>query len=398
MRTLICSLLLVICANAAYGFEGVPVLLWGSKSSGKVYYPPAINSIASESILSENIVKSQYTVVFVGDKLSPEALNECGEKKCFPYLENVEQKSYFANVENPIGLLATAGNGEKIEWVTAGAELLPEAGKITFVTLTPGDFHAQDAEIEKVVKQLEGKSNSQTTVFVYTAQHNDVAQDTMVGRRIKRETAPKQDEVEQEPLIFFRDNETYIISYTTIGYLPGNTESATIIDLNYTSVAINKTEEGFVLDLLGEGAQPKLSFHVKSGEGRWWVDQLFYGTDEYYLNTYIGTHVGFSYACTPTSRFLSKEPAVEPNKFHEIQITRLQLEFRFTTDNTEPFVGYSEAWDCVGFISPGILGGLFVVILLLVILAAGLSWIMEIRTMDRFDDPKGKTITINVNE
>uniref|UniRef100_A0A6B2EJ43 Putative vacuolar h+-atpase v0 sector accessory subunit s1 n=1 Tax=Phlebotomus kandelakii TaxID=1109342 RepID=A0A6B2EJ43_9DIPT len=393
MKTLVKCLLLVFCANVAVGFEGVPLLLWGS-TQGNTLSPPAINSLASGNILTENIASTQYTVVFVGDKLSPEALNECGAKNCFPYLENVQQKTYFANVENPIGLLATVGDRRKTEWVNAGHKLTPQAGKITFVTLTPGDFTTQDAEIAQAVKELEA-ADSKDVVFVYTAQHNDVAEDSITAHRIKRETTNKQDEqLPDEPFTYFRDNETYIISYSSIAYLAA--EATTPVELNFTSATTTRFNDTILtLDLVGAG--PKLTFQIAGEHGRWWVDKLIYDEKEYYLNTFIGTHMGFSFACTPTSVFLSKEE-VPTNPFNKLQITRLQLEPRFSTDATEPFTGYSEPWDCVGFISPGIMGGLFVTILLLVILSAGLSWIMEIRTMDRFDDIKGKTITINVNE
>lgn len=54
--------------------------------------------------------------------------------------------------------------------------------------------------------------------------------------------------------------------------------------------------------------------------------------------------------------------------------------------------------DCVGYFSPAIWGALFVVIIMLFVLSYGFTMIMDIRTMDRFDDPKGKTITINTQE
>uniref|UniRef100_A0A1L8DF48 Putative vacuolar h+-atpase v0 sector accessory subunit s1 n=1 Tax=Nyssomyia neivai TaxID=330878 RepID=A0A1L8DF48_9DIPT len=392
MRALVCALFLVFCANAALGFEGVPLLLWGN---GKSLSPPALNSLASGRILSGRVAENQYTVVFVGDKLSPEALNECGAKNCFPYLENVEQKTYFANVENPIGLLATVGDDRKTEWVEAGAKLTAEAGKITFVTLSPGDFSTQDAEIEQMVK---GLGDNADAVFIYTAKHNEVAEDNIVNRRIKREVANKQEEVMEEPIIFFRDNETFIIAYTEIAFVaPGATEPLLLNFTSATTAALNGTQEsGLALDLHGEG--PNLSFHILGEHGRWWVDKIMYDGKEYYLNTYIGTHIGFSFTCAPTSIFYSVEEQTPNPVFTKIHITRLQLEPRFTPEGTEGFTGFSDPWDCVGFVSPGILGGLFVVILLLVILVAGLSWIMEIRTMDRFDDIKGKTITINVNE
>jgi V-type H+-transporting ATPase S1 subunit len=42
--------------------------------------------------------------------------------------------------------------------------------------------------------------------------------------------------------------------------------------------------------------------------------------------------------------------------------------------------------------------GIITTLLLLTILFYGITMIANITTMDRFDDPKGKTITITVNE
>lgn len=50
------------------------------------------------------------------------------------------------------------------------------------------------------------------------------------------------------------------------------------------------------------------------------------------------------------------------------------------------------------FFTPPILAGLFVTFLMLFIVTWGITMIMDIKTMDRFDDPKGKTISINVAE
>ena len=54
--------------------------------------------------------------------------------------------------------------------------------------------------------------------------------------------------------------------------------------------------------------------------------------------------------------------------------------------------------NCVGFFSIPILSGLMCALLLIVILSFGIGMIANIQTMDRFDDPKGKNLQINVNE
>lgn len=59
---------------------------------------------------------------------------------------------------------------------------------------------------------------------------------------------------------------------------------------------------------------------------------------------------------------------------------------------------FSDAYDCVGFTSIPIWTGIFVTAILALIMIWAITMIMDIRTMDRFDDPKGKTITISSAE
>ncbi|XP_053156301.1 V-type proton ATPase subunit S1 [Hemicordylus capensis] len=55
---------------------------------------------------------------------------------------------------------------------------------------------------------------------------------------------------------------------------------------------------------------------------------------------------------------------------------------------------FSYASDCVGFFSPGIWMGLLTSLLLVAIFTYGLHMVMSLKTMDRFDDPKGPTISV----
>lgn len=72
---------------------------------------------------------------------------------------------------------------------------------------------------------------------------------------------------------------------------------------------------------------------------------------------------------------------------------QIQLFFDKSGNETNP--KFSDAYDCVGFTSIPIWSGLFITAILLMILTFGITMMMDIRTMDKFDDPKGKTITIN---
>ncbi|KAM4020850.1 V-type proton ATPase subunit S1 [Anomaloglossus baeobatrachus] len=59
---------------------------------------------------------------------------------------------------------------------------------------------------------------------------------------------------------------------------------------------------------------------------------------------------------------------------------------------------FSYASDCSGFFSPGIWMGLITTLLFVFILTYGLHMVMSLKTMDRFDDPKGPSISVPQNE
>ncbi|XP_067302228.1 V-type proton ATPase subunit S1b [Pseudorasbora parva] len=59
---------------------------------------------------------------------------------------------------------------------------------------------------------------------------------------------------------------------------------------------------------------------------------------------------------------------------------------------------FSYASDCAGFFTPGIWMGLLISLLMVLILTYGLHMIMQIHTMDRFDDPKGPAISVPQSE
>uniref|UniRef100_H2Y9Q9 V-type proton ATPase subunit S1 n=2 Tax=Ciona savignyi TaxID=51511 RepID=H2Y9Q9_CIOSA len=80
--------------------------------------------------------------------------------------------------------------------------------------------------------------------------------------------------------------------------------------------------------------------------------------------------------------------------------TNLFLEFKNL--QVQPFDvidgSFSRAVDCQGWFSIGIWTGLIITLLLLTILTMGLCMVAQISTMDRFDDPKGKPLSIPQND
>lgn len=92
----------------------------------------------------------------------------------------------------------------------------------------------------------------------------------------------------------------------------------------------------------------------------------------------------FSYHCSLKTIFA--------NDLVRLNIMDMQVEVDYKN------AVFSDAYDCVGFTSIPIWTGIFVTAILALIMIWALTMIMDIRTMDRFDDPKGKTITISSAE
>lgn len=183
----------------------------------------------------------------------------------------------------------------------------------------------------------------------------------------------------------------FLAYFTRFGYK--QTDAAT----EYTSVVFTTatladiTATSFTANLASAGTDI-FAFKFALSQGYWSVSQIDWNNQLMVIKSAIAVPTGFSFHCSPTVEYSS---AIN-NGFPTIQLEGLQLEALFTA--TEGFAVFSDSWDCVGFTSAGIWGGLFVTFLMLFILSIGISWIMDIRTMDRFDDAKGKTITINAQE
>lgn len=126
-------------------------------------------------------------------------------------------------------------------------------------------------------------------------------------------------------------------------------------------------------------------FQIKS-VGYYTLTKVTYKTPNVELRTKrdISFPFKFSYHCSPRTVFA--------NGTTYLSITEMQVQI------DPKNATFSEAYDCVGFTSIPIWTGIFVTAILGLIMVWALTMIMDIRTMDRFDDPKGKTITISSAE
>ncbi|KTG32599.1 hypothetical protein cypCar_00023776 [Cyprinus carpio] len=112
---------------------------------------------------------------------------------------------------------------------------------------------------------------------------------------------------------------------------------------------------------------------------------------------YIYAPAEYSYRCESVSS--SRYPQLSPHSdkdnandwqisFHDFQIQGFNVAGK----------DFSYASDCASFFTPGIWMGLVTSLLMVLVLTYGLHMIMQLRTMDRFDDPKGPAISVPQTE
>ncbi|XP_041860702.1 ATPase H+ transporting accessory protein 1a [Melanotaenia boesemani] len=105
----------------------------------------------------------------------------------------------------------------------------------------------------------------------------------------------------------------------------------------------------------------------------------------------------YSYRCESVSSFrwpqLIPRSSKDPSNQWRVSFEDFQIQ-GFNVSGSE----FSYASDCAGFFSTGIWMGLMTSLLMVLVLTYGLHMIMQLRTMDRFDDPKGPAISVPQTE
>lgn len=106
----------------------------------------------------------------------------------------------------------------------------------------------------------------------------------------------------------------------------------------------------------------------------------------------------YSYHCQSVNSF--QDALLVPNNTNQ-NTTQWRLnfiDFQIQGFGLANGTDFSYASDCAGFFTPGIWMGLLTALLMLLILVYGLHMIMQLNTMDRFDDPKGPSISVPQSE
>lgn len=419
--------LFAVCLAAQVHCENVPAFIIGNKSPT---FLPTLQHISGDEFVT--LVKSQadkdtLTVVFVENKLSVEDLSQCklNTKTCFENLRKTD-KTYLSSVEHPVDSLINAFGKQKSITVTNDNDLKEvslNGEKILFVYLDdverPEDFSEHDKLISKSLEQLQSQYGD--VIAVYTAIHPTFKYSESVKHKVKREAeaAEGKKEEEQKPVeppkqkpkqqedavpeevipthVFTNDNRVLLgFKKMIYGERKEDVQDVEVLANLFTMTVGNVTENEFVVTL--EATGHKIYITTSISAGTWQASFRYNDNDESREKLHPRSPVsayGYSYSFGCGDLYLESF-----TRHIRLIGFQFQPDFEVTADAPldENRQFSDRVSDCVGFFSPGIWGALFIAFLMIGILTYGISMMLDIRTMDKFDDPKGKTIIVNAQE
>lgn len=199
-------------------------------------------------------------------------------------------------------------------------------------------------------------------------------------------TEGKQEETTVEQTVIIDPLGRFMIALSRL--IVGTNE----IDLTTATAEFNTTSDTIMNAALVAGTT-HIGITIELSGGTWRANAFSYNGDLRFKSTVpVSAYDRKSFGCGDLHLF-------EITTATEITLENVQIQPLFQPAAGEVLTAFSDHHnDCVGFFSPAIWGALFVVILLMSIMSCGITFILDIKTNDRFDDPKGKTITISAQE
>jgi len=426
MQRLWCVLLLAVLRCSSVNSKNVPVLIWNNHQSADREVP----SVASLEEVSVATLQSRYLhafqpdniLLFLQDSLSVEDLSSHpAELANVSGLFGAARSVFLPAVTRPAGLRhELLRQGYKPLNISAGsavAELKLEEGRrhLVEVRLPPTQTNpSRRAALRKsgeVMAGVLGKiGEAADFTIIYTALQPSVQPSSPPRMRVARslsqvkigEALPPNFHHTPCVFVYLRRNLTFSLSGAPGSFvpLPESTVTEPIahcppphssagIGLKYNNVNI----DGKLFHRI------TVTLHFKRDHSGWWAPYADIAVVEkaetnpttrlYIHKQAYGGLVPLSHSLTCGETLAFRAKPGEGQGRMTLRVNGIQVQ-AFMTGQTQ----FGPSWDCVGFFTPGIWMGLLSGGLALVILAYGMAMIQAITPMDRFDDPKAKSVVV----
>ncbi|XP_023939784.1 V-type proton ATPase subunit S1 [Bicyclus anynana] len=388
---------LVICIASTYGEVQVPVFIWGDlKTSSKANPLSRVTEPEFNGLLKKQLAGDPFTVVFIDKTLSVEdfSIKDDEGESVFPYLHSlISGATYLPAVDDPLPVLNRLADPENVRRVKVtenglSAEIESDSGKMLFIQLKDAKADESRADLLRrhndLMENMYNKLVEQykDVVAIYTAENPSwtVSESHERFRRDVRNTDLQNGTFDGLKL------------YVNKVLLNVDSVETNVTTIDSASSVINENQNMSTTLTFGDVS---LTLNFLSKAGYWYFSSVTYQQASRVVGLLpqneLFVPLGFSYRCGQDLTFSNTTNQTVIVQFRDIKVQP------YFAESNETLV-YGDSINCVGFFSVPIWSGLFVVFILLAITFYGIMMMMDIRTMDRFDDPKGKTITINAGE
>ncbi|XP_062396898.1 V-type proton ATPase subunit S1b [Sardina pilchardus] len=442
---LFASLLISCC----YG--QVPLVMWASEGNALPSQDrPTVGQMMSvdqvKTSLTSALATAPHTVLlFLQDKLSMEDFTVYGgafgdkEAGAFPNLQAclkvassplvLPSLARGVTAEVPALLQETLGTSPLYTDLSSLDQQSLDSGPALLVIGLPYSsgpqtkkvLHQNDEMIGKVLQIMKTKKVPYTAIYTglqpsRVIEDSSVMIEPLVSRHLLQTPAPGV----KPPVMFNNTDGPCILLWTDtlrVGYRPNinspfNTtdlaplaftlagsscsENSSVLVLNYNNVlSFTSLTVTFVLT--------KRLFPVSA---RNWtiVEQVrlsYDGGQTAIFNSSRGIYspAEYSFHCQTVSSNTTHDPLLVPFNVTVSDMWSMEFtDFQIQGFNVTATGDFSYASDCAGFFTPGIWMGLLTTLLMVYILTYGLHMIMQLRTMDRFQDPKGPSLSVPLSE
>lgn len=415
---IIVVLSLLALFGESYGTEFVPVFIWGSKKPSAETATPALKKYSTDDF--EDYFRKKLSafgeepvvLVFREENLSVEdfSLQDQAENTVFSHLQTVStsapEASFIPSVENPLKALERLGKQGFKRIVVKDADEIQiprKGGAVVFMKMDDakededrGDLLSRhDLIMSEVYARM--KKERGNVIAVYTGHYSSWTEpenEPVLYRKRRLLAEP----VAADPTSINMNN-SFILIYANS--MPTVNVSGEVIYLLRGPIVTGDTRASFQslsakfnTNRTTTVTNVKLEFffyNTTSSTGYWVLENMTY--EDSNANTKITLRpvdsiiapITFSYHCSSETVFRANNTTITFKNFQ-----------------AQPYLDgnivFGDAYNCELFFTAPIWSGLFVTSILALIMIWGLVMIMDIRTMDQFDDPKGKTITISATD
>lgn len=400
MKNIVVAIILsLVCSTFALDEHFSPVLFFKHKDNKKVFEKSVISSTSQVDQREferrfDSFDKDQRIIFFVVPDLSPEDFSAKNADNTRAFQNTANEANiveYIPFVENAVDNKMTNGKNVAFTSVSTINELEPEPSndKKHIVVRLPG-YHVSElkfhwlARIDRAMHGILQLEKYKDALFILSSEINSRLQEQEHSRKIRAAGVAK-------PYIL---RTPHVLVYAT-DFMPdpkkGHQDDTPVKITSITSSLNNNT-----INVQFQSAFPLiLVFNLDPSNNYWTLNasQSTVKNQLLQLSTVVGAPQEFSYSCSSGVYF-----KVEDDNINGVYFVGFQIQFNFNSSSTQNIDKFADSYDCIGFISIPIWAGLFITFLLLGIVSTGISYIMDIRSMDRFDDPKGKTITVTASE